>query len=87
MEVHCLESYQDQERVWVVFYFGVEVGRLRVEETYGGLGAHVSLVTSHGSIVQSGPGKEDPLLEMSSLLGAPCLGHPEPKKKEGRSHT
>lgn len=71
VEVHRLESYQDQERVWVVFYFRVEVGRLRIEETYGGLGAHISLITGHRSIVQSGPGKEYPLLEIPGLLAAP----------------
>lgn len=82
MKVHCLESYQDQECVWVVFHFGVEVGRLRVEETDGGLGAHVSLVTGHRSIVQSGPGKEHPLLEMLGLSPAP-FGTSRAQKEAG----
>lgn len=70
VEVHCLECYQNQERVWVVFYFRVEVGRLRIEETYGSLGTHVSLITSHRSIVQPGPGKEHPLPEIPGLWAA-----------------
>lgn len=86
VEVHRLESYQDQERVWVVFYFRVEVGRLRIEETYGGLGAHISLITGHRSIVQSGPGKEYPLLEIPGLLAAP-FGTSGTQKEAGGTTT
>jgi hypothetical protein len=86
VEVHRLESYQDQERVWVVFYFRVKVGRLRIEETYGGLGAHISLVASHRSIVQSGPGKEHPLLEIPGLLAAP-FGTSRTQKEAGGMTT
>lgn len=51
VEVHGLESYQDEERVGVVLHLGVEVGGFGVEETHGGLGAHVALVASHGGVV------------------------------------
>lgn len=47
VEVHGLESHHDKECVRVVLHFGVEVGGFRVEETHGGLGAHVMLVASH----------------------------------------
>lgn len=59
MEVHCLESHQDKERVRVVLHFGVEVSGFRVEETHGGLGAHVTFVASHRGVVQSGRWEED----------------------------
>lgn len=59
VEVHRLESHQHKERVWVVLHFGVEVGGFWVEETHGGLGAHVAFVASHRGIVQSGRREED----------------------------
>ena len=51
VEVHGLESHQDEECVRVVLHFGVEVGGFRVEETHGGLGAHVLLIASHRGAV------------------------------------
>lgn len=52
LEVHGLEGHQHQQRVGVVLHPGVEVGRLRVEEAHGGLGAHVLLITMDRSVVQ-----------------------------------
>lgn len=52
LEVHGLEGHQHQQRVGVVLRPGVEVGRLRVEEAHGGLGAHVLLITMDRGVVQ-----------------------------------
>lgn len=83
VEVHCLESHQHEERVWVVLHFGVEVGGLWVEETHGGLGAHVAFVASHWGVVQSGRREED-----AYDLGPhwACLQSLPNRSGEGRSY-
>ena len=51
-QVLLLKRHQHQERVWVVVEAGVVEGRLGVEDTKGGLVAHVLLVASHWTVVQ-----------------------------------
>lgn len=54
LEIHGFEWHQNKQGVGLVFGLGVEVCGFWVEEAHGGLVPHVTLITMHWRIVQSG---------------------------------